>query len=283
MYVPFCNVQSILMLDGGGTDYVRDELGWYTFQVAINDLINRPIPGVVVTIGFPRASYWGLTEGYNYVFCNHQDPGIQYHNFLGEDQFDATTGLDLALALFQLRSDHRQLIENRSFFFVVPRPDGARPLEGHVLIEMGDPCLPNLLVDPAHREGNVDGHYRRLMALDHQDRQTIGQFMLDDATPAFANQPIQRDALFWEHEGNAAVRVGDWKLVRLGRNGPWELYNLKTDRTELHDLATAEPARAAELAGKWEAWAARTNVKPYPDAGKKANKKGQKKQPASAS
>ena len=53
MYVPFCNVQSILMLDGGGTDYVRDELGWYTFQVAINDLINRPIPGVVVTIGFP--------------------------------------------------------------------------------------------------------------------------------------------------------------------------------------------------------------------------------------
>ena len=36
--------------------------------------------------------------------------------------------------------------------------------------------------------------------------------------PAFDNQPIQRDALFWEHEGNAAVRVGDWKLVRLGRN-----------------------------------------------------------------
>jgi arylsulfatase A-like enzyme len=59
--------------------------------------------------------------------------------------------------------------------------------------------------------------------------------------PAFANQPIERDALYWEHEGNAAIRVGDWKLVRLGRNGPWELYNLKTDRTELHDLAAAEP------------------------------------------
>ena len=73
--------------------------------------------------------------------------------------------------------------------------------------------------------------------------------------PAFANQPIQRDALFWEHEGNAAVRVGDWKLVRMGRNGPWELYNLKTDRTELHDLAAAEAARAAELAAKWDAWA----------------------------
>ena len=59
--------------------------------------------------------------------------------------------------------------------------------------------------------------------------------------PALDNQPIQRDAIYWEHEGNAAIRVGDWKLVRLGRDGPWELYDLKTDRTELHDLAAAEP------------------------------------------
>jgi arylsulfatase len=98
--------------------------------------------------------------------------------------------------------------------------------------------------------------------------------------PAFANQPIQRDGLFWEHEGNAAVRVGDWKLVRMGRNGPWELYNLKTDRTELHDLAATETSRAAELAVKWEAWATRANVKPYPapDATKKKGKKGKKNQ-----
>jgi arylsulfatase len=98
--------------------------------------------------------------------------------------------------------------------------------------------------------------------------------------PAFANQPIQRDALYWEHEGNAAVRVGDWKLVRLGRNGPWELYNLKADRTELHDLAASEPARAADLAAKWDAWASRVNVKPYPrlPEATKAGKKDKKKQ-----
>jgi arylsulfatase len=99
--------------------------------------------------------------------------------------------------------------------------------------------------------------------------------------PAFANQPIQRDALFWEHEGNAAVRVGDWKLVRMGRNGPWELYNLKTDRTELHDLAATEADRAAELAAKWDAWATRTNVKPYPAAD--GTKKKGKKNPSPAS
>ncbi|MEI7533303.1 MAG: arylsulfatase [Verrucomicrobiae bacterium] len=82
--------------------------------------------------------------------------------------------------------------------------------------------------------------------------------------PAFGNQSIERDGIYWEHFGNAAVRVGDWKLVRLGRNGAWELYNLKTDRTELHDLAAQEPARAKELADKWDAWAVRAHVKPYP-------------------
>jgi arylsulfatase len=79
--------------------------------------------------------------------------------------------------------------------------------------------------------------------------------------PAFDNKPIEREALFWEHEGNAAVRVGDWKLVRLASK-PWELYDLKADRTELHDLADKEPERAKDLAAKWESWAERAHVKP---------------------
>jgi arylsulfatase len=95
--------------------------------------------------------------------------------------------------------------------------------------------------------------------------------------PAFADKPIERDALYWEHEGNAAVRVSDWKLVRFGRNGPWELYDLKADRTELHDLSANQPECAKELAAKWDAWAQRTNVKPYPSAGQDGAKKGKKK------
>jgi len=90
--------------------------------------------------------------------------------------------------------------------------------------------------------------------------------------PAFAGQPIQRDGIFWEHEGNAAVRVGDWKLVRLGRNGAWELYDLKADRTELHDLAAKKPDVVKELAAKWDAWATRANVTPYPDQKKSGGK-----------
>ena len=103
--------------------------------------------------------------------------------------------------------------------------------------------------------------------------------------PAFANQPIQREALFWEHEGNRAVRVGDWKLVAKGAAGPWELYNLSSDRTELNNLAGNQPDRVRELAGKWEQWAKRADVLPWiwsPQYGEpaktdKAQKQGLKK------
>ncbi len=81
---------------------------------------------------------------------------------------------------------------------------------------------------------------------------------------AFTGKPIQRDAIFWEHEGNAAVRVGDWKLVRKGGNGDWELYDLKADRTELKNLAAEQPTRAKEMQAKWEAWAKRAQVVPGP-------------------
>jgi arylsulfatase A-like enzyme len=80
--------------------------------------------------------------------------------------------------------------------------------------------------------------------------------------PAFANQPLDR-TLYWEHEGNRAVREGDWKLVAKGPAGKWELYNMATDRTEMHDLADKNPDRTAALRKKWEAYAQRTAVLPW--------------------
>ena len=88
--------------------------------------------------------------------------------------------------------------------------------------------------------------------------------------------PVSR-SLFWEHEGNAAVRHGDLKLVRTGRNGPWELYDLKTDRTEQHDLAAAQPEKVKELAAEWQSWAERAHVLPYPNEGKAKKEKGKGK------
>jgi arylsulfatase len=82
--------------------------------------------------------------------------------------------------------------------------------------------------------------------------------------PAFANRPIERDAIYWEHEGNRAIRVGDMKLVARGWEGKWELYDLATDRIESRDLSTKQPELAKNLAAKWEAWAERCHVLPRP-------------------
>lgn len=79
--------------------------------------------------------------------------------------------------------------------------------------------------------------------------------------PAFAGKKIERDAIFWEHEGNRAIRVGDWKLVAK-EDKPWELYDLAADRTEQHDLAAAQSERVQRLAAKWDEWAKRANVLP---------------------
>jgi arylsulfatase len=70
-------------------------------------------------------------------------------------------------------------------------------------------------------------------------------------------------ALFWEHEGNRAARMGDWKIV--GPYGDaWQLYNLADDRTELHDLAAENPQKVTELKTAYDAWARRVGVEAWP-------------------
>lgn len=67
--------------------------------------------------------------------------------------------------------------------------------------------------------------------------------------------------LFWEHEGNSAVRRGRWKLVRKHRH-PWELYDIEADRTELRNLAPEHPALVTDLERAYQAWADRCGVIP---------------------
>ncbi len=78
--------------------------------------------------------------------------------------------------------------------------------------------------------------------------------------PAFDDKPIEREALYWEHEGNRAIRVGDWKLVA-EEGKAWELYDMKKDRVELDDLASAMPDKVKEMSAQWGAWAKRCHVK----------------------
>ncbi len=79
--------------------------------------------------------------------------------------------------------------------------------------------------------------------------------------PVFDGEMAQRGPMFWEHEGNAAVRMGKWKLVRKYPD-PWELYDMEQDRTETVDLAAQQPERVADMCARYDEWAARCGVIP---------------------
>ena len=85
-------------------------------------------------------------------------------------------------------------------------------------------------------------------------------------TPIFeGKQRPGHNAIFWEHEGNRAVRQGNWKIVARynreeSRDGEWELYDLEADRTEMNNLAETNPDKVAELAALYDEWAKHAGV-----------------------
>ena len=69
--------------------------------------------------------------------------------------------------------------------------------------------------------------------------------------PVFnADTTLDHDHLWWFHDGHKAVRIGDWKLVA-AKGEPWELYDVKADRAEQHDMAAKYPDKLATLAARW--------------------------------
>ena len=80
--------------------------------------------------------------------------------------------------------------------------------------------------------------------------------------PIFEDDSPSRQTIFLEHEGNKAVRQGKWKLV-CKYPGPWELYDMDADRTELNNLAPKYPFIVRGLAEQYEEWAARCSVMPW--------------------
>ncbi|MEN6425528.1 MAG: arylsulfatase [Phycisphaerales bacterium] len=93
--------------------------------------------------------------------------------------------------------------------------------------------------------------------------QTIQPMEGVSLAPALRGESLKERAIFWEHEGNRAVRKGKWKLVSKHPGG-WELYDIDADRTEMHDLASKNPDRVQELRTLWEGWARRCGVQPWP-------------------
>jgi len=69
--------------------------------------------------------------------------------------------------------------------------------------------------------------------------------------PVFAGRELPiRPPIHYLFESDRGLRDANWKIVSF-RNGPWELYDLSTDRTELNDLAARHPERVKTMAAEW--------------------------------
>jgi arylsulfatase A-like enzyme len=96
-----------------------------------------------------------------------------------------------------------------------------------------------------------------------------------------SGQAVEHPPLYWEfHERgfDQAARIGDWKAVRNGADGPVELYDLKSDIAERHDLAARNP----EVARRFESFlkSARLDSPDWPIRKPTPAKKAQRKKGA---
>ncbi len=96
--------------------------------------------------------------------------------------------------------------------------------------------------------------------------------------PAFANKSLEREAIYWEHEGNRAVRMGKWKIVSKASKQrsflwdkverlkleDWELYDMDKDRTEMNDISESHREIVQQMADMWMVWAKRAGAIPRP-------------------
>ena len=80
--------------------------------------------------------------------------------------------------------------------------------------------------------------------------------------PLIRGGGLKPRALFWHYphysnqggEPGSAIREGDWKLIEFHKDGRQELYNLRADVSETHNLARKEPAVVTRLAARLERW-----------------------------
>jgi arylsulfatase len=95
-----------------------------------------------------------------------------------------------------------------------------------------------------------------------RDGEEIQPLRGESLVPAFDEEGDGHERLYWEHEGNRAVRRGDWKLVAQHEE-PWSLYNMADDRPETNDRASEHPERVKRLKNDYRQWAQNNGVLPW--------------------
>ena len=91
-----------------------------------------------------------------------------------------------------------------------------------------------------------------------------------------STKEIHEEPIFWEHEGNKAVRLGRYKLVQDWKKDVydnWELYDISKDRTEQNNLINEFPDIANNMIVMYNDWANKINVLPWDEVKKIRSKK----------
>lgn len=130
---------------------------------------------------------------------------------------------------------------------VVKQKGGLTPKIGHIIDIMATCCDVAGATYPSEKNGK-----------------TITPKQGISLAPVFRGEKWKgHDFIFWEHEGNKAVRSAKWKLVSKDR-GKWELYDMINDRTELNNLIDEKSDVAEKMIAAWEKWADEVKVKRLP-------------------
>lgn len=138
---------------------------------------------------------------------------------------------------------------------------------------------PNIKAQTVFQSGHIIDVMSTCLALAHLKypethkgntiKPTTGQSLV----PLFKGEKWKgHDALYFEHEGNRAVRQGNWKLVSEYPANKWELYDLSKDRTEQNNLALKYPEKVNEVNALYLAWATKSEVIPFEQLDKKGKK-----------
>ena len=77
--------------------------------------------------------------------------------------------------------------------------------------------------------------------------------------PSLKNESVdEHDFLYFHFGNNRAIRKGKWKVVS-ARGGPWELYDMEKDRTELNNLSNSRPDLTKKLSSLWHQFASQSD------------------------
>lgn len=155
--------------------------------------------------------------------------------------------------------------------FIVHWPKGiSKDIKGSIVNQYG--FLPDIMAtcldlaeteQPKEYNGNI-----------------ITQHSGESLKPLFSGmqKQLHTEPIFWEHEGNKAVRLGKYKLVQEWKEDnkdDWELYDLEKDRTETINLIMEIPDKANEMIAMYNAWATKIKVLPWDEVNKiRAKKRG---------